>query len=322
MRARSDAELPTDSDDDDDDGHAQRPARPPQKKPKPVLDEANGARVFLNATLARNPLSSVAMRYPSTANAEKLALEGTSLYALYAEMVFNPVPPATFAALMREFKGHSGACAGGCGCLIDGVNHLKKIEFLTNDHSARYMLGNLSDMQLLHSKHKSDLDAASLQLVYRLHSLKDKTTRKHAGAARAAASRSPQSPAPRPAPSTPDTSDPPALPELPDAALRTDLPEVERVTDLLFEAVAAQELPEGEATAAKEYIAKARQVLRRSLMKIIPPMNDTMNVKLVQLMTILAEHPKIVTTIRDEGIARRNVMVAEANIEVAVGAHC
>ena len=54
---------------------------------------------------------------------------------------------------MREFKGHNGPCVGGCGCKLDGINMLKRVRFLTKADALRCMLGNPSQLQLLHSKH-------------------------------------------------------------------------------------------------------------------------------------------------------------------------
>ena len=64
---RSHTEPPTGSDDDDPMEGLGEKAAPPKKKLKPFLEETLGARTFLNATLAHDSDSTIALRYPTSA---------------------------------------------------------------------------------------------------------------------------------------------------------------------------------------------------------------------------------------------------------------
>tara|TARA_B110000046_G_scaffold170190_1_gene189993 strand:- start:90 stop:1058 length:969 start_codon:yes stop_codon:yes gene_type:complete len=284
------------SSDPEDEGPDQRSSgarpKPPRKRAKvsgaPVTDPRLGVRCFLQATIERQAGATCALRYPSKDNYGKLADDGGSLFAIYQAFVFEPVAPSTFSSEMREFKGHAGKCKGGCGCLIDGVNHLKSIHFKTDKVGLASMLVSLKNMNLLDSAWNEIHNAAG-ELCQRLVALSTATTRRRPGGGH-------RSPSPVvPSPVAPAGNAPVRIES---AALRTSRTELERAAELLAEAAdLLPDEPAGSRATIVGGIRAAAAIVRGSLPAVEVPSvtRDT-----YRMFDLCVKHSKLAQVTRDE----------------------
>ena len=252
--------------------------------------EIAAATCFVDTTISRTADGECALRFPTAMNASDLADRGISLYSIYRSTVKAPVPPSVFAGMMRNHKGHSGACKGGCGCLLDGVNHLKMIRIKLDCGSLLSTLTTLAEMGQLSSQMKADQRSAEW-LGTELAQLHKHTCRGRSGSPAPAAG-SPAAEA-TPSPTTAEDAVPPRL--LESAGARTDHAEVERVCQLLLEAmVLCLDVPPALKETYREGLLAARGVLHRSL---IPPEaqqrgESPVSHKLYQLLQLTLKHRK------------------------------
>lgn len=267
------------------------------------------ATEFVNSVIARDTVNGKChLRFPTTGNHEHLAETLISLYAVYKKYVQHFVTPGTFAIIMRNHKGHIGACRSGCGCLMDGNYCLKKIHFRT-------MLPNLQAcLEKIHSYGELKgllTEGLAKELQKDLYVLRSKTGGDPVPGSHLvpAADPSPaQVPAQAPAQPAPEgealvevhaeapvgtVQSPPRRYSprcvLPGASTRSDEAEVARVTELLMDALDCIDASADSKLKIKHGIEGLKMVLRRSFVEHPRPANARLGKESIQVLRILAK---------------------------------
>ena len=93
------------------------------------------ASFFVDRTIMHDRVSTTVLRYPTAALEPRLIDEGKSYYNVYKKYAKHPITLNNFADLMRNHKGHTGPCGGGCGCKSDGNFCLKRVSFKSSSAS-------------------------------------------------------------------------------------------------------------------------------------------------------------------------------------------
>ena len=307
----SDFLASSDDDDPKPKPKSKRANAPKRKAEAPVADAREGARTFVRGTIGRVTDGKCALRYPSEANQDELQEKGISLYSIYVSVAHDPVSPSIFAGVMRELKGHPGACKAGCGCLLDGVNHLKKIAVERDGRKLANMLQSMKDGNQLDAAWYSDLDGGARLLQSRLVELGKKTLRGKHGSKRpdkvAVRYRKRSAPgddtATAPAPGSP-------IPTLESAPLRASLSSANRVSELLADAVdLLNDSPDSKAK-LKDGLARAQRIVRRSL--TLPEGTGPMDVNTFRFLDLAMRHPKALKRIKEDALIRAHNALATA----------